>query len=170
MTESVRLSKRLAELLPCSRREAELYIQGGWVRVDGVVVEEPQFRVSDQRIELHPQAKAEPLEPATILLHQPPDMEPEAALQLIGPASHAADDPSAMRVLKGHFVHLSLALPLQRGAGGLAVFTQDRRVLRRLTSDADRLEQEYIVEVAGSMAPGGLEGEGAAADQGQLAE
>ncbi len=156
MTESVRLAKRLAHLLPCSRREAELYIQGGWVRVDGVAVEEPQFRVTDQNIELDPQAKAEPLEPATILLHQLPEADPGMAAQLISPASHAPDDRSR-RILKAHFVRLSPTLPLQPGAGGLAVFTQDRRVLRKLTEEADRIEQEYIVEVAGTLAPGGLE-------------
>ena len=31
MTEPVRLAKRLAAQVPCSRREAELYITGGWV-------------------------------------------------------------------------------------------------------------------------------------------
>ena len=46
----VRLAKRVAELVPCSRREAEQYIEGGWVRVDGSVVEEPQFRVLQQKI------------------------------------------------------------------------------------------------------------------------
>ena len=51
-----RLSKRLARELPCSRREAELYIAGGWVRVDGRIVEEPQFKVVDERIELAPGA------------------------------------------------------------------------------------------------------------------
>ena len=48
MSEPVRLSKRLAELIACSRREAELYIEGGWVLVDGEVVEEPQFKVLQQ--------------------------------------------------------------------------------------------------------------------------
>ena len=31
MTTPVRLAKRLAETVPCSRREAELYIAGGWL-------------------------------------------------------------------------------------------------------------------------------------------
>ena len=35
MTEPVRLAKHVAALVPCSRREAEQYIEGGWVRVDG---------------------------------------------------------------------------------------------------------------------------------------
>ena len=52
MTEPIRLSKRLAELVGCSRREAELYIEGGWVQVDGQTVEAPYFKVQTQRIEL----------------------------------------------------------------------------------------------------------------------
>ncbi len=85
MTESIRLAKRLAEIVPCSRREAELYIAGGWVTVDGLVVEEPQFRVSQQKVELHPAAILVPAEPVTIVFHQPPEvlMTAEAVQQLI---------------------------------------------------------------------------------------
>ena len=50
MLEPKRLSKRLMELVQCSRREAELYIEGGWVKVNGVVVEQPQTKVSDETI------------------------------------------------------------------------------------------------------------------------
>ncbi|NBT93031.1 MAG: hypothetical protein EBT37_10705, partial [Betaproteobacteria bacterium] len=34
-----RLSKRVAQMLRCSRSQAEQYIEGGWVRVAGKVVE-----------------------------------------------------------------------------------------------------------------------------------
>ena len=68
----VRLAKRVAELVPCSRREAEQYIEGGWVRVDGKVVEEPQFRVLKQRIELDKNASLMTLPEVTLLLHKPP--------------------------------------------------------------------------------------------------
>ena len=39
MTEiqPIRLSKRMAELKMCSRREADHYIEQGWVKVNGVV-------------------------------------------------------------------------------------------------------------------------------------
>ncbi|MGQ3152632.1 S4 domain-containing protein, partial [Brevundimonas mediterranea] len=47
--EPQRLAKRLAAQLPCSRRDAEHYIAGGWVRVDGTVVEEPMARVRDEQ-------------------------------------------------------------------------------------------------------------------------
>ncbi len=157
MTATTRLDKRLAQMLPCSRREAELYIAGGWVRVDGEVVDEPQHRVSDtQRVELDPQAKAEPQEPVTLLMNLPATADPATATQLVTPASHAADD-GTRRVLKSHFARLSQALPLQEGAGGLAVFTQDWRVLRKLADSDYPVEQEYIVDVAGTPVPDGME-------------
>ncbi len=158
MTEPVRLAKRLAEMLPCSRREAELYIAGGWVTVDGQVVEEPQFMVTQQKIELHPDASLVALEPVTILFHQPPatDMDADAAQQQICAATRAPDDRSGIRMLKQHFVRLTPCIPLQRNASGLSVFTQDWRVARKLVDDAATVEQEYIVEVAGDIAPDGL--------------
>jgi len=155
MAEPVRLSKRLAELISCSRREAELYIAGGWVSVDGQVVEEPQFRVLQQKIELHPQASLAPLEPVTILLHLPADLA-DTALQLISADTRSPDDHSSIRTLKQHFARLTPTTPLEQHASGLLVFTQDWRVARKLLDDAATIEQEYIVEVAGELAPSGL--------------
>ena len=43
MSDPVRLSKGLIELTGCSRREAELYIEGGWVSVDGEIIDQPQY-------------------------------------------------------------------------------------------------------------------------------
>ena len=55
----MRLAKRVAEQFGCSRREAELYIEGGWVTVDGELVEAPFLKVGpQQRIELQPGATA----------------------------------------------------------------------------------------------------------------
>lgn len=158
MTTPVRLAKRLAEILPCSRREAELYIAGGWVMVDGLAVEEPQFMVSEQKVELHPEANLTAAEPVTILLHQPADtgVNPSAALQLIRAKTRVENDPSGIRILKQHFLRLTQHIPLERNASGMAIFTQDWRAARKLSDDAATLEQEYIVEVAGELTPGGL--------------
>ena len=41
-------------------------------------------------------------------------------------------------------------------ASGLMVLTQDGRVWRRLTEDQDLIEQEFVVEVGGEIAPYGL--------------
>jgi len=158
MTDPVRLAKRIAELRACSRREAEQIITGGWVRVDGNVIEEPQFRVSDQHIEIDPQANPAQTEPVTLLLHKPPgyhsqgDSEQSAA-QLLGVSTLWAEDASGVRPLKMHFTQLTACVPLETAASGLVVFSQDWRVVRKLTEDAATVEHEVVVEVAGKLAP-----------------
>jgi 23S rRNA pseudouridine2604 synthase len=160
MTEPVRLAKRIAELRGCSRREAEQLITGGWVRVDGIVVEEPQFRVGGQTIEIDPLAAPGQAEPVTLLLHKPPGYD---TLDGDGPASQLlkvdtlwGEDTSGIRPLKKHFTQLTLCVPLETEASGLVVFTQDWRVLRKLSEDAATLEHEVIVEVAGELGANGL--------------
>ncbi len=160
MTDSIRLSKRVAELRACSRREAELTITGGWVRVDGVVVEEPQFRIADQRIDIDPGADLAQAEPVTLLLHKPPGFQMTGGdpplSQLLQVDSLWADDPAGIRPLKKHFSQLTACVPLETDAGGLVVFTQDWRIARKLTEEAATLEHEVIVEVAGELVPLGL--------------
>ncbi|MDP2035366.1 MAG: rRNA pseudouridine synthase [Polaromonas sp.] len=167
MTEPVRLAKALAQMLNCSRREAEQYIEGGWVRVDGVVVEEPQFRVGSQKIEIDRDASLLALTPVTLLLHKPAGHEAglgnasrqpaPPALQLLVPANRSADDRSGIRPLKKHFSAQALVTPLATPASGLVVFTQDWRVARKLGEDAAVMEHEVIVDVTGQLVPGGLE-------------
>lgn len=157
MSDPVRLSKRLIELLSCSRREAELYIEGGWVLVDGQVVEEPQFKVLEQKVELHPEATLTPLTPVTLLLHALPDSDLSTPAATLFPAdTHWAGDASGIRMLKAHRFGLTHAAPIQSGASGLVVFTQDWRVLRKLTEDAAKNEHEYVVEVSGTLSPAEL--------------
>lgn len=158
MTDSVRLSKHLIDLIGCSRREAQLYIEGGWVLVNDAIIDEPQFPISDQRVELRPNAVAEPLPAITLLLNQPVmnNAPLEQQLALLNAATHWIEDPSGISQLKGHFARLSSALPLQENASGLQVFTQDWRTLRKLTDDCTRLEQEYVVQVSGEIDPAKL--------------
>ena len=154
MTDSIRLAKRLVELTQCSRREAELYIAGGWVSVDGVVVEEPQFRVGEQQVVLHPKASAIPVAPITIAFHQAADLNLDT--HTFSAETHTPDDHSGVRMLKQHFIKLTHCLPLQANACGLSVFTQDFQVSRKLTADAATIEQEYVVEVTGELSAEGL--------------
>lgn len=158
MSEPVRLSRRVIELTGCSRREAELYIEGGWVSVDGEVVDRPQAKVTGEQVTLLPGARAEPLEPVSLMRHQPAgDAVPGEARELFSAGARWAEDSTGMRLLAGHFVRLETALPLQAGASGLVVYSQDWRTLRKLRADAAKLEQEYVVEVSGTLAEQGLE-------------
>src|SRR5690606_10055191 len=116
-TEPERLSKRLTQQLPCSRREAELYIEGGWVTVDGRVIEEPQHKVHDEKIALLPGAVAQTLPPVTLLLHKPAGMGcglgANSVQQLLTLANRHPDDASGVRPLQRHFQRLDLLTPLE---------------------------------------------------------
>ncbi|MDP2031249.1 MAG: rRNA pseudouridine synthase [Thiobacillus sp.] len=160
MTDPIRLAKRVAELRACSRREAEQLIVGGWVRVDGVVVEEPQARVADERIEIDPKADPSQTEPVTLLLHKPPGYHAiqgsQPAAHLLNTASRWAEDESGIAPLKKHFTQLTACVPLETDASGLVVFTQDWHVSRKLSEDAAMIEHEVIVEVTGDLMPNAL--------------
>ena len=149
-----RLAKSVAALKNCSRREAEQYIEGGWVRVNGQVVEEPQARVTDQTVDIDKNASLLELSAVTLLLHKPPGFDAiKSSQQLLSVATHFANDASGERCLKRHFTKLEPGLPLETAASGLVVFTQDWRVSRKLAEDAHLIEQELMVEVAGEVAP-----------------
>lgn len=164
MTESIRLSKRLADMLPCSRREAEQYIEGGWVKVDGEVVEVVGYRVTPvQSVEIMPNACLTTVDPVTILLHKPAGVDASAGednvnplLQLINGDTRATDDGSPLTFLQRHLRDLRMVMPLPINATGLLVFSQDWRIVRKLVEDADKVEQEYIVEVSGALLDDGL--------------
>lgn len=160
MSEPVRLAKRVADLAHCSRIAAEQYIKGGWVRVDGRVAEIPHLLVTDEAVSIDPDALLEAVEPATLLLHKPAGFDTisgsNPAAALVAPETHWAEDPSGVRLLERHFQRLTPLVPLDRDASGLMVLTQDGRVWRRLTEDQDLIEQEFVVEVSGEIAPYGL--------------
>ena len=72
MSEPLRLSKRMSELGLCSRREADEWIENGWVKVDGAIVSTLGTRVApDARIEIDSAARRHQHEQVTILLNKP---------------------------------------------------------------------------------------------------
>jgi 23S rRNA pseudouridine2604 synthase len=164
MPVPIRLAKRVAELCACSRRKAELLIAGSWVRVDGVVIEEPHFRVTDERVDIDPKANIDQAAPVTLLLNNPVGActelgdnqdAPPAAQGLVADRLWE-EDRSGLRPLQLHFAQLTACAPLETSAGGLVVFTQDWRVARRLNDDAATLEHEVVIEVAGELTADGL--------------
>ena len=160
MSDPVRLARRVAELARCSRADAEQYVQGGWVKVDGQVVEEPNRMVTDEAVEIDDAAQLQASEPATLLLHKPPGFDAitgtNPAAALVTPATRWSEDASGVRPLQQHFQRLVPLMPLEREASGLVVLSQDGRVRRRLVEDEDTIEQEFIVEVEGTLGPWGL--------------
>ena len=171
----IRLAKRVADQLNCSRSTAEQFIEGGFVSVDGRVEEAPGARVRpDQAVAVAPDASLLALTPVTLLLHKPPGFEaglgggtgPTAhtsrsqgapqATTLLTATSHLPEDASGIRVLQRHFRQLDCFTPLPTEASGLVVYTQDKRIARKLAEDIEALEQECTVEVVGQIADNGL--------------
>ncbi len=160
---TVRLLKRVADMVPCSRREAEQYIEGGWVTVDGVLVEEAGARVApEQTVLLTPGATLLEIRPVTLLLHKPVDFN--AGVGSVGKPAQSClaldtlevADHGKQRFLKRHLHELTLCTPLDTMASGLLVYTQDFRIARKLVDEAARVEQEFIVEVSGDILENGL--------------
>ena len=157
MSDPVRLAKCVADLARCSRIEAEQYIKGGWVSVNGRVVEDPAHPVSTETVTIDPAAQLEAVEPATILLHKPVGYDTisgrKAAAGLVQPETRWDEDPSGVRLLERHFHRLTPLVPLDTEASGLMVLSQDGRVWRRLSEDYAQIEQEFLVEVRGERGP-----------------
>lgn len=152
---TVRLAKRLADERPCSRREAELYIEGGFVSVDGALVEEAGARVTmEQVITVAADATLLEIVPVTILLNKPAGAA--QPLHLLNGESLTRSAPG-QRFLKRHVTGQEQYLPLDAKTSGLTVFTQDFRVKRKLADEAAKMEQEIIVEVSGSISENGLQ-------------
>jgi 23S rRNA pseudouridine2604 synthase len=159
-----RLSKRMSELGLCSRREADEYIENGWVKVDGKVVATLGVRVPrDARIEIDPAAARHQSEQVTILLNKPvgyvsgqPEDGHEPAMVLIKPENRWADDPSPMKFRPGHLRGLAPAGRLDIDSTGLIVFTQDGRVAKRLIGSDSEVEKEYLVRVEGTLTDEGM--------------
>jgi len=153
MTTPIRLDKRVAAQLQCSRSQAQQYIEGGWISVDGVVVETPQTMVTEEIITLGSEGSTEAAEAATFLINKPAGCSADQLVALLSDDNRFADDASGIRPLSRHFQRLDYLMPLDDAASGLVVLTQDWRVRRHLHDSGSSLEQEYVVEVSGEPSP-----------------
>lgn len=164
-----RLSKRMAELGLCSRREADEWISNGWVSVDGVVTDTLGTRVPlDAEISVSREAQQHQSETVTILLHKPIGFVSgqaedgyKPAVTLIHPDNQWQDegqdrDPTQPRFKRGHLQGLAPAGRLDIDSTGLLVFTQDGRVARQLIGEDSSTEKEYLVRVEGTLSEAGL--------------
>ena len=159
----VRLSKVMAERGICSRREADEFIERGWVFVDGKRVSELGIRIDpDARIDLAPEATRTQRQRVTILLHKPvgyvsgqPEPGYTPAASLIG-ADNQFDRDSAQRFHGSHLMSLAPAGRLDIDSTGLLVLTQDGRIARRLIGDDSKVDKEYLVRVDGHLDAEGL--------------
>jgi len=157
--EKIRVSKLMSEQGLCSRREADAYIERGWVYVDGVVVSELGCRIfPNQKITLSSSAQKSQLALVTILLNKPvgyvsaqPEQGYRPAVSLINPESRFAGDKSPLRFSPAHLKGLAPAGRLDIDSQGLLVMTQDGRIAKLLIGEDSAVEKEYLVRVEGTL-------------------
>lgn len=161
--EPVRLSKRMAELKICSRREADSYIEQGLVKVNGVVAVLGQKVVLSDRIDLDKRAHEQQAERVTILLNKPvgfvsgqPEKDYRAAVELITADNHWEGDTSKIPFDVKQLRGLAPAGRLDIDSVGLLVLTQDGRIAKQLIGEHSDSEKEYLVRVKGKLTENGL--------------
>jgi len=149
LSEGIRLAKRVAALRGCSRSQAEALIAAGAVQVDGQVVTDPARRVTEAAsVQVLP-AAAGSLGPLTLLAHLPIDeptahrpADPMQVLAHLQPMASLELPPVHRRALLQH------VWPLASDQCGLAVWTDDPAVLRRLLDRQLPIEQEWRLSTA----------------------
>lgn len=155
MTEPVRLSKRMSELGLCSRREADEWIERGWVRVDGQVVNVLGSKVlPNQRVSIERQASAQQAQRVTVLLNKPVGYVSgqaedgyKPASVLVRPENHWDQDPTGLTFHASQLKSLVPAGRLDIDSVGLLVLTQDGRIAKQLIGENSPINKEYLVRV-----------------------
>ena len=155
----VRISKLMAERGLCSRREADVYIERGWVYVDGQQVTQLGSRAQPSaKISLDKTAQTVQRRQVTILLNKPlgyvsgqPEPGCIPAVTLIRPENQYSPSVGGAPFSLAHLKGLAPAGRLDVNSTGLLVLTQDGRVARQLVGETSDIEKEYLVRIEGTL-------------------
>ncbi len=153
-SEGQRVSKLMTERGLCSRREADEWIEAGWVRVNGQVAVLGQRAQADAVIDIESRAKVQQAQRMTVLLNKPMGFVSgqaedgyQPASVLVVPSKRWAGDSNRIEFHPGHLRHLAPAGRLDIDSTGLLVLTQDGRIAKLLIGDETKVEKEYLVRV-----------------------
>lgn len=154
--EKVRLSKIMSERGLCSRREADVWIERGWVFVNGEQIKTLGTRIDpDAKIEISAHAKREQEALITVILNKPvgwvsaqPEKGYRPAIELLSPENYAGTDQPHLRDPRG-LKNLAVAGRLDIDSQGILVFTQDGRLAKLLIGADSPIEKEYLVRIDG---------------------
>ena len=161
--DGIRVSKYLADKGLCSRREADHYIEKGWVTVNGVRVTLGQRILPTDKVQLARQASVAQESRVTIIINKPMGYVSgqaedgyEPAVSLVT-AENQWDEAEFQQEF--NFKHLRGLAPAGRldiDSVGLLVLTQDGRVAKQLIGENSNVDKEYLVRVEGELIENGL--------------
>lgn len=164
--EGVRVSKLMVERGLASRREADEWIECGWVWAAGKRISQLGARIArDAAIEIRreeaPSSVPAPRE-VTFLLHKPAGYSCErgsgehSALSLLQEANRLPQ-PGDPALQDWMLRNLEAAGRLETENSGLLVLTRNSGTARRLLTDERELEREYLVRIHGELSRKNLE-------------
>jgi len=158
--DAVRLAKRVAADLACSRAEAERLIASGVVQVDGAVVDQPQARVlASQSVSVGDAPALASSDPLSVLWFKPAGVALPAArapgvawLRAALPHACVAPAQAARSAPVFHALgpRWELLAPVNPADSGLVVLSQHPTLLRHVAERAAVLEEEWLLDVAGA--------------------
>jgi 23S rRNA pseudouridine2604 synthase len=158
MEDFIRLSKLLSQRGICSRREADEYIEKGWVYVNGECVDVLGTKVSpDATVTLKKELYKQQENKVTILLNKPlgyvsclPEDGYSSSIELI--TQENQDTYFSSNSLKPfHLRKLSVAGRLDINSKGLLVLTQCGVIAKQLVGEDSNIEKEYFVRISGEL-------------------
>ena len=162
-SDGIRLSKHLSDTGVCSRREADQYIERGWVTVNGQRAVLGQRILPTDRVQVAKQVAQAQESRVTILINKPVGIVSgqaedgyEPAIALVTPDNQWVGDDSGRNFEHSHIRSLAPAGRLDIDSVGLLVLTQDGRVAKSLIGDKSDVDKEYLVRVEGSLSEEGL--------------
>ncbi|MBI1624408.1 rRNA pseudouridine synthase [Comamonas sp. EJ-4] len=151
---AVRINKRIADMGMCSRREADEWVENGWVTVNGEVAIMGQNVVPGDKVEIDQKAQERQEQQVTILLHKPmgyvsgqAEDGHEPAVVLFTNENRWNEDRSKTRFNFSQLKGLAPCGRLDIDSVGLLVMTQDGRVARQIIGEDSEVDKEYLVRV-----------------------
>lgn len=147
----------MSELGLASRREADEWIERGWVRVDGVVAILGLKVLPQQKIAIDAQARSQQARRVTVLLNKPigyvsgqaEDGYQPASVLVVPENRWQGDSSDGIRAVmrRQDLLGLAPAGRLDIDSTGLLVLTQDGRIAKQLIGEDSDIDKEYLVRV-----------------------
>lgn len=134
----VRLNKHLAACGVCSRREADLWIEQGRVKVNGVTAKVGAQIVGNEKIEVSGKPVSDPNKKVVLAYNKP-----------IGVTCTEKDNHAKSIVTRvlNYPVRVTYAGRLDKDSCGLLIMTNDGDLIQHMMKGSNFHEKEYVVKV-----------------------